>query len=296
MLQSYPSSLVTLLLSTLTSVPVLVWAQPQLLLSNGPGTALPLLTLARILNTASTQLVVYNCSAIKWPKHLSGIPLLWEFSHSKIDMTVSTFDQQWSKKGNGIFIIRKWFPIFLQNASAFFFVLHICSFLFFCLIIYLWLWHWPSCKRWRRGLWQGGRWRRPWWTWRWTRGGSTTIFFPSWYHQSFKVLSILRSQFENAHLEAIIVADRVIGALRHAGSQYSHCQVEKNSMINPLSMLALSPAKKTHDNFRVLASEPTKKWFMVMSVISLKANWALTKVFLLLGHMATEPFGRPGQS
>ena len=65
---------------------------------------------------------------------------------------------------------------------------------------------------------------------------------------SFMVLSkfssILRSQIENAHLEAIIVADRVIGALRHAGSQYSHCQVEKNSMINPLSMLALSPAKK----------------------------------------------------
>ena len=53
MLQSYPSSLVTLLLSTLTSVPVLVWAQPQLLLSNGPGTALPLLALARLLNTAS---------------------------------------------------------------------------------------------------------------------------------------------------------------------------------------------------------------------------------------------------
>ena len=121
---------------------------------------------------------------------------------------------------------------------------YICGFLFFCLIIYLWLWHWPSCKRWRQGLWQGGRWRRPWWTWRWTREGSTTIFSPSWYHQSFKVLSILRSQIENAHLEAIIVADRVIGALRHAGSQYSHCQVEKNSMINPLSMLALSPAKK----------------------------------------------------
>ena len=117
---------------------------------------------------------------------------------------------------------------------------------------------------------------------------------------SFKVWSkfssILRSQIENAHLEAIIVADRVIGALRHAGSQYSHCQVEKNSMINPLSMLALSPAKKTHDNFCVLASEPTKKWFMVMSVISLKVNWALTKVFLLLGHMATKPLGRPGQS
>ena len=53
MLQSYPSSLVTLLLSTLTSVPVLVSAQPQLLLSNGPGTALPLLTLARVLTTAS---------------------------------------------------------------------------------------------------------------------------------------------------------------------------------------------------------------------------------------------------
>ena len=61
---------------------------------------------------------------------------------------------------------------------------------------------------------------------------------------SSKFSSILRSQIENAHLEAIIVADRVIGALRHAGSQYSHCQVEKNSMINPLSMLALSPAKK----------------------------------------------------
>ena len=53
MLQSYPSSLVTLLLSTLTSVPVLVSAQPELLLSNGPGTALPLLTLARVLTTAS---------------------------------------------------------------------------------------------------------------------------------------------------------------------------------------------------------------------------------------------------
>ena len=52
MLQSYPSSLLTLLLSSLTSVPVLVSAQPQLLLSNGPGTALPLLTLARILTTA----------------------------------------------------------------------------------------------------------------------------------------------------------------------------------------------------------------------------------------------------
>ena len=48
-MQSYPSSLVTLLLSTLTSVPVLVSAQPQLLLSNGPGTALPLLLLARLL-------------------------------------------------------------------------------------------------------------------------------------------------------------------------------------------------------------------------------------------------------
>ena len=67
---------------------------------------------------------------------------------------------------------------------------------------------------------------------------------------SSKFSSILRSQIENAHLEAIIVADRVIGALRHAGSQYSHCQVEKNSMINPLSMLALSPAEKLMIIFR----------------------------------------------
>ena len=54
--------------------------------------------------------------------------------------------------------------------------------------------------------------------------------------------------------------------------------------------------KKTYGNYCVLANEPTKKWLMMMLVISLKVNWALTKVFLLLGHMATKPLGRPGQS
>ena len=50
--QSYLSSVVSSLAAACSCVPVLVTAQPQLLLANGPGTALPLLTLARILTTA----------------------------------------------------------------------------------------------------------------------------------------------------------------------------------------------------------------------------------------------------
>ena len=131
---------------------------------------------------------------------------------------------------------------FLQNASAFFFVLHIYvvfSFLSYHLSLTLALTFLQKMEA--RAL---------------TRRTLTTPMMnvkmderrKHHHFLSFMVLSkfssILRSQIENAHLEAIIVADRVIGALRHAGSQYSHCQVEKNSMINPLSMLALSPAKK----------------------------------------------------
>ena len=47
--QSYLSSVVTSLAAACSCVPVLVSAQPQLLLANGPGTALPLLLLARLL-------------------------------------------------------------------------------------------------------------------------------------------------------------------------------------------------------------------------------------------------------
>ena len=47
--QSYLSSVVSSLAAACSCVPVLVTAQPQLLLANGPGTALPLLLLARLL-------------------------------------------------------------------------------------------------------------------------------------------------------------------------------------------------------------------------------------------------------